>query len=189
MSTKSLVKRAAVLALWGASSALTFPAYGSDGECGQWLRIASQTNIAEFVDQSEFIGIYTAVDAMPIQVEGVGDELFLYTMTAHLPIKGAAPTTMELVGRRPHTYAPEHYFAALRRYDHLTPESDVLFGSTAWVENPDGNCVLRPRFVLGYTYLIVEGEISGPASYEPVLDITQNNLVRIVREQATSDVD
>lgn len=159
----------------------------ASGPCGDQVRQESRQTIRDFLDSADSIAICVVKRATATeQQSGRGESIYAYELELHQAIYGSPQSTLTLTGMSPFDQVPELYFGALRRYDELTEDDFTIFGSTNWIEI-DGNCVAAPRFVVGYTYVIINGGITSRASFEPVLDSSQNGWLRLIWSRLDGD--
>lgn len=142
------------------------------------------SSIDDLIEQSDFIGLYTARLASEGEFEESKNspsrlKVYNFKLVLSTLISGKAPRTITLQGTQPAHVIPDTYFFIKDRHKEMVETDSLILGLAYQVEASDGVCVYMPQFIVGYNYLIFSGANSG-AAYEPILSTRYDPFYRAV---------
>lgn len=122
--------------------------------------------LSEIIDASQTIYLGVPYAFVPDSSK-VGYEGYYLVSSTGTELKGGAQSDRKIYGDAPFAYPPQHYFN-VERYHKEMNLKNISGGLTDFFVD-GSHCRLLPKFVIGYTYLIILGTESR-MSFEPILD-------------------
>jgi len=126
-------------------------------------------SVSELVDQAEYIGVYEVLKVTKDDVSLYANrESYSYLISQLRPIKGNNPVIAHISGQEPLASVPQEYLALEHLHGEI-PEGDAdKYGRSTFLVSSDGErCLVAPRFMLFYKYLVFGG-LDSSIAFEPV---------------------
>lgn len=88
-----------------------------------------------------------------------------YTVNVQAEIKGVELGQYKIWGDKPFDVLPQHYLDLT--ISHNSMNFDSLYGGTTGIIETKQTCILKPKFLIGYNYLILLG-VKSELAFEPI---------------------
>lgn len=146
--------------------------------------------LSELVKGSHTIFLATAYDFVPDESREGFDGYYRMVSTG-TELKGGAQGVVKVYGQQPYPYPPQSYFDVSSRHQKIADQQRASNkptppgGLTGYTVNGT-YCPLSPRFVMGYTYLVLLGTESR-MSFEPIHATADDAWYLIVRQAVDTE--
>jgi len=163
-------------------------AFGDNCE-GKFGNSKAET-LDQMIDQSEFIGLYKAIESVDGKFK-TGGHFPHFTSKTRLSLSTnltkEAPEKLELYGKLNDTSSiPSSYFHMKDIHGAIVDKDYLVFGSSYEIMLPDGTCTYETTFIEGYEYLVF-GNANSRASIEPILHRKFDPLFLAVQSRIRSN--
>lgn len=163
------------------SIAVALPESRSD-PCAKLIHQESRS-ISELVSQAEYIGLYEVLRATKDDISLYNNrESYSYFISILRHIKGDTPRVADISGLEPLSNVPQDYFILDLQHEEIPEDDPERYGRSELLVSNDGErCLVAPRFMIGYKYLIFGG-LDSSLAYEPVHHDSDPWYRRVVTE-------
>lgn len=88
-----------------------------------------------------------------------------YTVNVQAEIKGVKLSNYKVWGEEPFEYLPQHYIDITQAHNDMNFEA--MYGGTTGIIETKKGCILKPKFLIGYNYLVLLG-VKTELAFEPI---------------------